>query len=222
VSFSDILNFSDCIGLGLVLFNLTYYDKQLNFPGKIWVFSYFIVFFMGVLTANILGKLLVPNCWIYDSIPLLVSIPIYLYFRALPHSIFFAKINFSAIIIFFAVYLFTWKKVIDLPLNSEYYLYLAFFILINSAGYLLEELKRMRTIPVFLRIEFWFVVSLLFYSCVCSLVWTNLIYLFSNTTSKYTNEKVNLWIVYHNSILFISCLIFLIAISFRRTQPSLR
>lgn len=223
MNFSYILNYSDCIGLFLVLIMLTYFNKYLNFTGKKWVFVYFGIFFIGFSSANILEYLRVPNCWIYDLIPLLLSVPLYYFFRSLPHSILFFRINLSSLIVFLILYLVSWEKVFDIPLNSEYYLYFVFFIFIQSAGYLLEELKTMTGIPIFARTEFWFIISLLFYSSVCALLWANFIYLFSNTISiKHEYEIAYLWLIYHNTILFISCMIFLIAISFRRTQPSLR
>ena len=101
----------------------------------------------------------------------------------------------------------TWQTAIDIPLNTEYYLYFAIFILINAAGYLLQELKLMRDGFVFNRVEFWMVASLLFYACVCTLVWSFFTYLIDKGPEDFLHYAY-IWSLCHNLTLFVSCVSF--------------
>ena len=135
-------------------------------PGKGSVIAYFAIFFVATMMASYLSYNDMYNNWVYDLIPLSLIIPLYFFFRQLPNSKIGKQVSMLYLILFLLYYIITWQTAIDIPLNTEYYLYFAIFILINAAGYLLQELKLMREGFVFNRVEFWMVASLLFYACV--------------------------------------------------------
>jgi hypothetical protein len=205
--FETILGYIDCVGLSIPLFVFVFLGRKVSMPGKESVIAYFAIFFVGTLLASYLSYNEMYNNWVYDLIPLSLIIPLYFFFRQLPNSKIGKQISVLYLFLFLLYYIKTWQAAIDVPLNTEYYLYFAIFILINAAGYLLQELKLMREGFVFDRIEFWMVASLLFYACVCTLVWSFFTYLIDKGPEDFFHYAY-IWSLCHNLTLFISCFSF--------------
>jgi membrane-associated HD superfamily phosphohydrolase len=209
-----LFHYSDSLGLVISLIALFFFNRAIEFPGKKPVKYYYIIFFLLTVFATVLSDLDIYNNWVYDTIPLFLSVPLFFFFRAIFKNQSSRNTSVVSMAIFCIVYIVTFKKAINLYLNTEYYLCFAVFILINSASYLLEQLSFMNEGSVIKRVEFWFVVSLMFYAFVGNLIWTTFTYLIENgKLSKSLN--MGLWPVLHNSTLFISCSIFTIAYYWR-------
>lgn len=204
IIFETILGYIDCVGLLIPLLVFIFLGKKVVMPGKISVIVYYAIFFVGTLLASYLSYNSLYNNWVYDLIPLTLSIPLYIFFHALPNSKIGTRVSTLYFLLFLIYYLITWQTAVDIPLNAEYYLYFAIFILINAAGYLLQELKLMRAGFIFSRIEFWMVASLLFYACVCALMWSFFAYLIDNGPEAFLHYGY-IWSLCHNLTLFISC-----------------
>lgn len=205
--FYYVFGYIDCVGLAIPLLVFAIMGKKIKMPGKRAILLYYILFFILTMFASYLNYKELYNNWVYDTIPLFLSIPLYFFFRELPNSTFGKRLSLLSLLLFILYYVFTWQTAIDLPLNTEYYLYFAIFILINVAGYLLEELKLMREGLLFNRIEFWMVASLLFYACVCALMWSFFAYLTSHEPEDFLHYGY-IWSICHNLTLFISCTVF--------------
>lgn len=205
--FEYFLGYADCIGLFMPLLVFVLLGKKIQMPGKQAAVIFYCIFFVLTMLASYLSYNDLYNNWVYDTIPLLLSIPIYFFFREIPNSIIGKKLNLLCLLLFLFYYVFTWETAIDIPLNTEYYLYFAMYILICAAGYLLQELKLMREGFMFARIEFWMVASLLFYACVCTLMWSFFAYLISNGPEAFLHYAY-IWSLCHNLTLFIACSVF--------------
>jgi ABC-type transport system involved in cytochrome c biogenesis permease component len=133
--FETILGYIDCVGLSIPLFVFVFLGRKVSMPGKEFVIAYFAIFFVGTLLASYLSYNEMYNNWVYDLIPLSLIIPLYFFFRQLPNSKIGKQISVLYLCLFLFYYVITWQTAIDIPLNTEYYLYFAIFILINAAGY---------------------------------------------------------------------------------------
>jgi len=205
--FETILGYIDCVGLSIPLFVFVLLGQKVSMPGKVSVIAYFAIFFVATMMASYLSYNDMYNNWVYDLIPLSLIIPLYYFFRQLPNSRIGKQISLLYFCLFLVYYGLTWRTAIDIPLNTEYYLYFAIFILINAAGYLLEELKLMGDGFVFNRVEFWMVASLLFYACVCTLLWSFFKYLIDKGPEEFLHYAY-IWSLCHNLTLFVSCVSF--------------
>jgi len=205
--FETILGYIDCVGLSIPLFVFVLLGQKVSMPGKVSVIAYFAIFFVATMMASYLSYNDMYNNWVYDLIPLSLIIPLYYFFRQLPNSRSGKQISLLYFCLFLVYYGLTWRTAIDIPLNTEYYLYFAIFILINAAGYLLEELKLMGDGFVFNRVEFWMVASLLFYAFVCTLLWSFFKYLIDKGPEEFLHYAY-IWSLCHNLTLFVSCVSF--------------
>jgi len=205
--FEYILGYIDCIGLLTPLLVFLFLRKRIQMAGKHAAVLYFAIFFVLTILASYLSYNDLYNNWVYDTIPLFLIVPIYFFFSQIPNSNLGKKLNLFFLFLFILYYFFTWKIAIDIPLNTEYYLYFAIYILICTAGYLLQELKLMRDGLILSRIEFWMVASLLFYACVCALMWSFFGYLISAGSEDFLHYAY-IWSLCHNLTLFISCSVF--------------
>jgi len=205
--FEPILGYIDCVGLSIPLFVFVCLGRKVSMPGKGSVIAYFAIFFVATMMASYLSYNDMYNNWVYDLIPLSLIIPLYFFFRQLPNSKIGRQISVLYFFLFLIYYAITWQTAIDIPLNTEYYLYFAILILINAAGYLLEELKLMGDGFVFNRVEFWMVASLLFYACVCTLLWSFFKYLIDKGPEEFLHYAY-IWSLCHNLTLFVSCVSF--------------
>ncbi|MCX6264249.1 MAG: hypothetical protein NTZ47_06845 [Bacteroidetes bacterium] len=222
INFNKILNYIDCIGLAIPLCLLIIYNRRVFFPGKKAVIIYYSIFFGVTVWASFLSAKGLYNNWVYDTLPLFLSYPLFFFFRSIPQSVVGARLSLAGLLLLNLIYLLSWESAIDIPLNTEYYLYLAIFILFNAAGYLLQELRLMREGTVFGRTEFWFVATLFFYSSVCTLLWSLFKYVSTRPPIKGAVFEVgNLWGICHNSTLFFSCFIFSTVIYLRRSPDYL-
>lgn len=214
-------HYADSLGLVMSLIILLFFNRATEFLGKKSVKYYYIIFFLLTVFATVLSDLDIYNNWVYDTIPLFLSVPLFFFFRAIFKNQSSRNTSVVSMAIFCIVYLVTYKTAINLYLNTEYYLCFAVFILINSACYFLEQFSFMNEGSVIKRVEFWFVVSLMFYAFVGNMIWATFTYLIENGKLN-KNLIMGLWPVLHNSTLLISCLIFTVAYYWRGNQDFYR
>lgn len=209
----------DCIGLGLALIIFSILYKRVTFKGKLYAFLYSLIFFVCTAFASFLSFKDLYNNWIYDLVPLLLSIPLYFFYRSQALTLLSKRINLIAFLAILIVYAITWRRAIDIPFNAEYYLVFALFIMINSVIYLFQELNHMTGIETHKKIEFWFIATLFFYASVCSLLWSAFSYLSSLPVAQTKTIIPGLvWSYCHNTILFIQSLVFSLILIWNRKK----
>ena len=222
--FYYIVYFFDNIGLALCIFSLLKPNNNfITFRKKKIVIIYYCAYFslslIGNLYPYLLSKFALPdsNNWIYDNIPIILSIILFFFFNSLTNSKKANRITQISFCLLILYYVANWKLSIDKDPNTEFYLVFTIFSIINSLVYLIDNLAHVQTDSIFDKGEFWFISSLLFYSGGCTLFWT----FYKEMYSKYPTQfnLVYLWITCHNTILFISCIIFSLAI-YLKTRPS--
>jgi hypothetical protein len=156
------------------------------------------------------------NNWLYDNIPLVLSIILFVFYHKLSDSKtakLICKFSFLSVLIF---YIFTWRNAINRDPNLEYYLVYTIFIILNSVIYLRDQLNNLRSDSLFAKGEFWFITSIVFYSSSCSLFWVFFKDIYTNYPTFF--NKNYLWSC-HNIILFISCIIYSSGIYFKTRLP---
>ena len=210
---SEFSIYADIIGLTIVFICLSMRYKKITSPFKNSMFVFYGIFFcLTALTTafNIAG---LKNNWIYDALPVLLMLPLYFFFQKLHETAFLKNFNKIYAAIYFLAAIFFWKNIIQLYLNPFFYLLFSFYILINSVGYLNEEMTSMRSENVFTKIEFWFITCLFFYAIICVIVWSLFSYLENNVSAQ--RQLLNpyyLWTYCHNSVLFIQSFVFSIVL----------
>ena len=126
--FNHMLNYIDCIGLAIPLCLLIIYNRRIFFPGKKAVIVYYSIFFGATVWATFLSAKELYNNWVYDTVPLLLSYPLFFFFRSIPQSVVGARLSLAGLLLINLIYLLSWERAIDIPLNTEYYLYLAIYV----------------------------------------------------------------------------------------------
>lgn len=224
----NFLFFADTIGLAIgFLSTLFFINSRINVQRKKTILIYFFVYFFLSLYGNLYPnfyywyKPLYPansNNWLYDNIPLILTFILFGFFYNLSES---KKANLVTIASLFLVvifYVLSWRNAINRDQNLEYYLIFTIFVILNSVVYLLVQLNDLRTDSLFDRIEFWFITSIVFYSSSCSLFWV----FFKDLYTRYpTFFNMNYLWSCHNIILFISCIIYSLAIYLKTLQSRL-
>ena len=224
-----LLNFSffaDTIGLAIA-FLITFLLRTDNFVRErknivlLYFFSYFFLSLYGNLYPNFYYwyRPFYPvnsNNWLYDNIPLVLSIILFVFYYKLSDSKtakLICKFSFLSVLMF---YIFTWRNAINRDPNLEYYLVYTIFIILNSVIYLRDQLNNLRSDSLFAKGEFWFITSIVFYSSSCSLFWVFFKDIYTNYPTFF--NKNYLWSC-HNIILFISCIIYSSGIYFKTRLP---
>ena len=210
--------YADVIGLAIVLLVLLFRRDSTILENKHFFLIYFCIFFISSLFASLIPDVIKfkSNNWIYDNIPLFLCVVLFFYFKKIFKSPFSKKLSGTIFSLFILFYIFNWNKALDRLPNSEFYLVYALFIIINAVLYFVQELINI-DVPIFEKGDFWFITSVLFYSCSGTLFWM----FYKEIYSKYPNQfnEEYLWPVCYNSIQFISCIIFASAI-YLKTRPS--
>jgi hypothetical protein len=218
-SLLSFLQYADLFGLVIAILVLIKCNHVSRLKNKPLFLLYYGVFFLLSLIASLIPDLIKfkSNNWIYDNIPLILCLVLYLFFNSIFTSNLGKKICLVSIGFVILYYFFTWGKAIDRYPNTEFYLIYALFIVVNSVTYLLQELTNIKEESVFNNVEFWFVTSLFFYVSSGTLFWM----FFKDIYTRYPNSFnfEYLWAICHNSILFLSCIIFTSAI-YLKTRPS--
>lgn len=211
--FDLFVSYADSIGLVFVFCHLIFFYKKILTPLKKWFLFFYLIFLSLTIittTFNITGG---NNNWAYNSLPILLTIPLFNFFGNLHEAILLKWFNKIYFIGYLLIAILFWKNIFQLNFNPIFYLLFSFFILINSVGYLYEEMTLVRSKNVFKNIEFWFVSCLFFYAIICVIVWSLFSYLEQNTIAqeKYLHPG-KLWVYCHNTILFIQSFVFSISI----------
>jgi hypothetical protein len=212
-AFNLFSSFSDSIGLTIVVLSLFFNFKKLQDTNKKWITLFYFFFWSTTVYATLIIFFNQTNTWLYNSIPFLLSTPLCFFFFSV-HSSKILKI-FNAIFIFSCILfaIIFWRQIIFKNFNPIFYLTFSFYILINSVGYLYEEMTTMRSNNLFKKTEFWFVSCLFFYATICVITWSLFSYLEDNIAAQ--NRFLHpgtLWMYGHNNILFIQSLVFSTAI----------
>ena len=211
--FNFFSSYSDFLGLAVVFFCLLTYFSRLKWAFKKWAFLFYFIFFVTTSITAILSFINNTNNWMYNSMPFLLSIPLYFFFFSVHDSRILRWFNVLFIISFMLVAIIFWKQIFIKNFNPIFYLTFSFYILINSVGYLYEEMTTMRSNNLFKKTEFWFVSCLFFYATICVITWSLFSYLEDNIAAQ--NRFLHpgtLWMYGHNNILFIQSLVFSTAI----------
>lgn len=205
--------YSDSIGLAIVFISLIVNYKNLLSSFKGWIFLFYLIFFSFTVVTTAFNFLDANNNWAYNSLPVLLTIPLYYFFEKLHVSPYLKMFNRIYVLLYFLSAIVFWKNIFQINLNPFFYLLFSFYILINSVGYLYEEMTLMRSQNVFNKIDFWFISCLFFYAIICVIVWSLFSYLEKNQIAQ---EKFmhpgHLWVYCHNTILFIQSFVFSIAV----------
>jgi len=211
--FNFFSSYSDFLGLAVVFFCLLTYFSRLKGAFKKWAVLFYFIFFVTTSITAILSFINNTNNWMYNSMPFLLSIPLYFFFFSVHDSRILRWFNVLFIISFMLVAIIFWKQIFIKNFNPIFYLTFSFYILINSVGYLYEEMTTMRSDNLFKKTEFWFVSCLFFYATICVITWSLFSYLEDNIAAQ--NRFLHpgtLWMYGHNNILFIQSLVFSTAI----------
>ena len=200
-------------GLALILLTFVFLGKRVDFPQKKLVILFYSIFLTlwGIASIFILLKL--HNLVFFNLMPLLLTAPLHFFFKAHLVSVFWKRILTAVGQIFIIYYLLTINK-ISSTFHLLYYLFFAFYILLGSFRYLIEELNIKRNQSSKFSMEFWFIVCLFFYASNCMLFWTLYEWLIITLNNKAYVSM--LWVTLHNGILFIHCFIFSIALIWNR------
>lgn len=219
-SIHNYLYYFDCIGLSIPLIVFIFFGNQISFSGKKFVVGYYLIYWSTTILATIVSdfELLRANNWIYDLTPLLLIIPLYLFFNQLHDSSLPKRVNRVMSVLVIIAYITTYKSILDEEFNPEYYLLFSSFILINTVFYLIGEIIQLKAVFVFQKTEFWFIASLFFYAGVCSLLWTFFKYLEFLPRSKESWQFGAIWPFTHNTTLFIQSLVFSISMLWNRRR----
>lgn len=206
------LIYSDTIGLLIVTIVLSIRYKKIVGFSKKWIFLFYLLFLLLTFFTTVLIFFKKNNTWLYNLIPLLITLPLYFFFYEVHFSKNLKWFNKVFVLFYLVSAIFSWKGIFQLNLNPFFYLLFSLYILINSVGFLYEEMITMRSQNVFYKIEFWFISCLFFYAIICVIVWSLFSYLENNQIAQ---EKFmhpfNLWIYCHNSVLFLQSFVFSIA-----------
>ena len=205
--------YSDSIGLAVVFFSLIINYKYILSSFKVWIFIFYLIFFLSTIVTTVFNFLDGNNNWAYNLLPILLTIPLFYFFNKLHDSAILKKFNRIYTLLYFLSAIIFWENIFQINLNPFFYLLFSFYILINSVGYLYEEMTLMRSRNVFYKIEFWFLSCLFFYAIICVIVWSLFSYLENNKLAQ--EEFMHpgyLWAYCHNTILFIQSFVFSIAI----------
>lgn len=205
--------YSDIIGLTIIFITLLFTYQSLRCSLKSWILFFYSLFWISTLITTISNFLHLTNNWMYNSMPFLLSIPLYFFFFSVHDSRILRWFNVLFIISFMLVAIIFWKQIFIKNFNPIFYLTFSFYILINSVGYLYEEMTTMRSDNLFKKTEFWFVSCLFFYATICVITWSLFSYLEDNIAAQ--NRFLHpgtLWMYGHNNILFIQSLVFSTAI----------
>ncbi len=206
-------SYSDSIGLTFVFVTLLFYYHRLKRPFKTWILFFYFIFWASTVVTTTSNFFRLSNNWMYNSMPFLLSIPLYFFFFSIHNSKILKNFNVVFIVSFMLVAIVFWKQIFIKNFNPIFYLTFSFYILINSVGYLYEEMTTMRSDNLFKKTEFWFVSCLFFYATICVITWSLFSYLENNIAAQ--NRFLHpgtLWMYGHNIILFIQSLVFSIAI----------
>ena len=211
--YCPFFDYIDCIGLSFPLIIFIILGKRVNFLQKNMVILFYFIFFTLSTTSTISYHLQLSNHVIYNLIPILLVVPLCFFFKSHLVSAFWKILLYTIGILIFVYYLVSLKKILN-SLNLFYYLFFAFYCMLGSVIYLIEELNFKRNRSSKLSIEFWFIVCLFFYASNCLLVWSLYDWLlYSLNEPSYVTF---LWSTLHNSTLFIHCVIFSIALIWNR------
>jgi len=210
--FDFFSSYSDVIGLTIVFVSLNFNYSKLNSEYKNWIYLFFLIFFSMTFGTTVLNFFKLKNNWVYNLAPVLLTIPLYFFFDKLHDSIILRMANKVYVGLYMIAAILFWNNIFQLNLNPFFYLLFSFYILMNSVGYLNEEMTTMRSQNVFAKTEFWFITCLFFYATICVIVWSFFSYLQHDITAQENFlHPVNLWIYGHNNVLFIQSLVFSIA-----------
>lgn len=204
--------YADLLGLAIVVFVLIKYKDNTHLKNKPIFLLYYGFFLLFSLIASMIPDFikLKSNNWIYDNIPLILCLILFFFFNSIFKSNIETKICLISLGVVILYYFVNWRKSIDRHPNTEFYLIYALFIVVNSVAYLLQELTNIKEESVFNNLDFWFVTSLFFYVSSGTLFWMFFKDIYTRYPNRFNFEY--LWAICHNSILFLSCIIFSSAI----------
>ena len=210
---SLFFSYADFLGLFILMSILLFKYNHLKEGSKKWILIFYLIFFFSTSVTAYLSYKGFENIKIYNLLPFLLSIPLHFFFNKI-HVGNLLK-NANRVLFFFIILygILNFPQLFKDKLMPTSYLIFSFIILINSVGYLNEELTLMRSENVFYKIEFWFASCLFFYATVCVIVWSLFSYLAENESAqtKFLHPTF-LWIYGHNSVLFIQSLVFSISV----------
>lgn len=207
-------NYIDCIGLSLPLITFITLRKRISFPQKNMVILFYVIFFGLSIVATYARSLFnMSNLVFYNLIPILLMIPLYFFFKSQLTSPFWKKI-LNSIGLLLLIYFIVSTDTVSTLLNSYYYLIFSYYVMFGAFIYLIEELNFSKSRSTNLRVEFWFIVCLFFYASNCLLVWS--LYDWLAFTLNDSRRVSIVWSSLHNSVLFIHCIIFSIALIWNR------
>ena len=210
---STLFNYIDCIGLSFPLLTFLFLGKRVAFLKKSMVLLFYFIFFVLSIMATFSRKFGFSNLVVYNIIPFLLIIPLHFFFRSHLFSVLSQRLLLTVSLLLFIFYLITLAE-ISSSLNLFYYLFFAFYIMLGSFAYLIEEVNFIRIRSSKLRVEFWFIVCLFFYASMCLLVWSLYDWVFIRLND--TRYVSFVWSTLHNGTLFIHCFIFSIALIWTR------
>jgi hypothetical protein len=199
----------DCIGLALPLIIIFFNKNRVSLAFKKSFSLFYLLYFLASLLATILYDVFdKSNTWVYNVIPILIIVPLYIFFRKVPQTPIGYAVSKIAFVCFIGVYIFTFPQLTKKFLSPTYYLLLAFYIMFNSVSYLIKEIVTMREGVILRKQEFWFVISIFYYASACVIVWSAFSYLERNNIPNIRVNPSVLWVICHNTVLFIQCLVF--------------
>ena len=218
--------FSDTLGLFVALLaTVLFKSQQFTIKNRKIIFIYFFAYCILSLYGNIYPFVFYwfrplyfsnSNNWLYDNIPLILTVILYVFFYSLSTSKtgkILCKLSFLLLVVF---YLLTWKNAFNKEQNLEYYLIYTIFVILNSLMFLIAQVNEINTVSLFDKGEFWFISSIVFYTSSCSIFWVFYKDIYTLYPTMFNLDY--LWFC-HNIILFISCLFYSLAI-YLKTRPS--
>lgn len=103
---------------------------------------------------------------------------------------------------------------------SIYFISFSLYTILNAVIYYWHEFQRISDIPVWDKLEFWFITIILFYTGLSAVVWTFFKYLTDRAISLKLSEDEKMYIgdlwVLHNITFFIACLSFSFILIWRK------
>lgn len=211
----------DGIAPVLPLIALAVRVRQIHSYARVSITTFFAICLLGYLSADILGDIGKNNLYIYNVMPtFLVLIMSVLFQQVLKKkqakrvSLFFAfSFFFIEIITFESSFLFQ-------SFASIYFISFSLFFILNTVTYYWQEFRQIDDIPVWNKLEFWFITIILFYTSLSAVVWAVFKYLTDRAISLILTKDEQLYIgdlwVLHNITFFIACLLFSFIIVWRK------
>ena len=191
--------------------------RDISMVGKSSVIGFLITAMVGFTTADFLGGTTGNNLYVYNLLPVLFSIPLFLFFRKVLNDNYTSRMNVYAFIGLAIFYSSGYKTVFDNQyFNTSFYIAFSINFCFSCFLFYAEQLIEVGENRIWKSNGFWFVTCLLFYTGTSTIIWL-LLKPVMDKAVKYnlSNVEINypgdLWKLHH-LVFWISCITLAVAL----------